>query len=179
MNFRYCVVFLLLGIGALAISSRVATGEVETALPVPDRLLFSTGIAGVFDGERNAMFAVELRSGTHYAGVHPWLGLGWATDGATFVGGGALYTLGEHRRWQSTVGFGPGYYERNQGPDLGKHLEFLSFLEVSRTLAHDHRVVLRLAHISNGSLADNNPGTELLTVGYLVPLGGNEHSNRR
>lgn len=155
---------------ALVANSPAAAIEAEAGAPVPDRLLFSTGAAGVFDGERNAMLAVELRGGVEYAGVHPWLGFGWATDGAIFVGGGALYTLGEDHPWQATVGFGPGYYERNQGPDLGKHLEFLSFVEFSRTLRRGHRVVLRLAHISNGSLADINPGTELLTLGYMIPV---------
>ncbi|HEY0945532.1 MAG TPA: acyloxyacyl hydrolase [Opitutaceae bacterium] len=149
---------------------RAAGGGDERPAVVPDRLVFGTGIAGVFDGERNAMLSVELRGGAGWAGIHPWVGLGWATDGAIFAGGGALYTLGEFRRWQTTVGFGPGYYERNQGPDLGKHLEFLSFVEVSRRLRRGHRVVLRLAHISNGSLGDRNPGTELLTAGYMIPL---------
>lgn len=137
----------------------------------PHQLSIAGGVAGVFDRERNAMVALELRGGMGYAGLHPWLGASWATDGGTFIGGGALYTFREDRAWQATIGFGPGYYERNQGRDLGKHLEFLSFFEVSGDIGRHQRIALRLAHISNGSLGDNNPGTELLTLGYLIPLG--------
>jgi hypothetical protein len=99
------------------------------------------------------------------------LGAGWATDGAVFAGGGLIYSFAvPAQNWIFSVGVGPGYYERHQGADLGSHLEFYSFAEVARRLPWHHRVLLRLSHISNGGITEPNPGAELLTLGYAMPL---------
>jgi hypothetical protein len=68
------------------------------------------------------------------------------------------------------VGAAPGYYERHEGVDLGKHFEICSFFEASCALSRRARLNLRLAHISNGALSERNPGVELFSVGYAVPL---------
>ena len=136
-----------------------------------NELVLSGGPSGVFDTEHNPTLVAEFRLGRNWVGIHPWLGLGWATDGAVFAGGGILYTIGLPRsEWQVTAGVGPGYYERHEGVDLGSHLEFCTFAEISRNMPWGHRVMVRMMHISNGGLTERNPGNELLLLGYAMPL---------
>ena len=73
-------------------------------------------------------------------------------------------------RGEWVVGFGPGYYDRHEGKDLGSQLEFYSFAEAGWEISPGRHLLVRLAHISNGSFADNNPGTELLTFGVSLRL---------
>lgn len=135
-----------------------------------NQLILSSGLSGIFDSEHNLTFIAEYRFGINSHGIHPWLGLSWATDGAVFAGGGILYSLALSSDWQVTAGVGPGYYERHQGADLGSHLEFCTFSEISRNMPWGHRVMFRLMHISNGGLTERNPGNELLLFGYAMPL---------
>jgi lipid A 3-O-deacylase len=135
------------------------------------QLTLSAGASGIFDTEHNLTFVAEYRHGRNWKGIHPWLGASWATDGAVFAGGGALYSLAlGGGNWQLSVGSGPGYYERHEGADLGSHLEFCTFSEISRNMPWGHRVMFRLMHISNGGLTEKNPGNELLLLGYAMPL---------
>lgn len=136
-----------------------------------DWIMVSGGVSGLFDSERNPVVMLDYRFANQWKGLRPWLGLSWATDGAVFAGGGAVYTIGMlDDALTFSVGTGPGYYERHQGEDLGSHLEFCSFAEVARRLPWEHRVVLRLVHISNGGITERNPGAELLMLGYAMPL---------
>jgi len=135
-----------------------------------NQVVMSAGASGIFDTEHNLTFIAEYRFGRNWRGVHPWLSLSWATDGAVFAGGGMLYSLALDADWQVTAGGGPGYYERHQGAELGSHLEFCTFGEISRNMPWGHRVMFRLMHISNGGLTERNPGNELLLLGYAMPL---------
>lgn len=165
-NFR--LAFCLLSLSFTAIP---AAGSVQNEIQqAPSRILFHGGVSGLLDNETPPALAVEYRWGNSLAGLQPWVGGGWATDGAIFAGAGVSRTWAINSRWEAAAGFGPGYYDRHEGLDLGSHLEFYSFAEVGWALAPAKRLVLRLAHISNGSLADVNPGTELLTIGYSVEL---------
>jgi hypothetical protein len=134
------------------------------------RLMVHGGVSGLFDSETNPALAMEYRLPQTLGGMHPWIGGSWATDGAVFAGAGLVRKWAVAAHWEISVGFGPGYYDRREGLDLGSHLEFYSFAEAGWEIVRGQRVVLRLAHISNGSLGDTNPGTELLTLGYSVEL---------
>lgn len=156
-------IFCLFAFGLLATVSRGVLAQDEVTL--------SSGTSGLFDTEHNLTFVLEYRVARDWHGIHPWGGLSWATDGAVFAGAGGFYSVGlDGERWIASVGFAPGYYERHQGADLGSHLEFCSFVEVSRNLPWHQRVMVRLMHISNGGITERNPGNELLLLGYAIPL---------
>jgi hypothetical protein len=158
----YCLLLLVVSGRAVALTS---TFEDRGSI------MLSGGVSGIFDSERNPVVMLDYRFASHWKGARPWLGLSWATDGAVFAGGGVVYTVGTaDGAWALSAGTGPGYYERHQGEDLGSHLEFCSFVEIARSLAWEHRVVLRLVHISNGGITERNPGAELLMLGYAMPL---------
>ena len=150
----------------IALAVAIRCGAVAPA----DEVVFLGGVSGVFDREKNPALAVEYRSKREWATLRPWVAAGWATDGAVFAGGGAMRGWGLGGPWRCEVGFGAGRYDRHEGRDLGSHLEFLTYGEISRRLGERRSVIVRLTHISNGSLADINPGTELLTLGYGISL---------
>lgn len=145
-------------------------GGASRAETVEARVLLHSGVAGLCDREKNPALAIEYRPAVSYATLRPWLGLGWATDGAVFAGVGVAREWELSSRWEASMGFGPGYYERHEGTDLGSHLEFYSYVELGYRLRPERRLIFRLAHISNGSISDRNPGTELFTVGYAFSL---------
>jgi len=160
---RFCCLFML---GLSGRSVLFASTSTER-----DWIMLSGGVSGLFDSERNPTFVAEYRFAKNWNSLRPWAGLSWATDGAVFAGGGIMYTLAAvDENWLVSVGTGPGYYERHQGADLGSHMEFCTFGEISRNLPWKHRVMIRLMHISNGGLTERNPGNELLLLGYAMPL---------
>ena len=139
-------------------------------------LTVNVGMTGLFDSEKTPIFSGEYRFGWEYYGFRPWLGASWATDGAVFMGGGIIWTYvpvhrdGRRLPWRFTLGFGPGYYERHEGPNLGSHLEFISFAEIGYVLPNRCMLSTKLAHISNGGVSTWNPGVELLMFGFTIPL---------
>jgi len=150
-----------------ALFSSSAGREVEGG---SSELVFLGGASGVFDRETNPAVTVEYRAQRSFARLRPWLAAGWATDGAVFAGGGALRSWTLCEAWSFTAGIGAGRYDRHEGRDLGSHLEFLTYGEIARRVGVGRSVRVRLTHISNGSLGDVNPGTELVAIGYSVAL---------
>ena len=69
-----------------------------------------------------------------------------------------------------TPSFAAGLYLDGDGKDLGHAIEFRSALEVSYQFKIRLRLGLMIYHLSNASLSDNNPGTEVLSLGYSVPF---------
>lgn len=67
-----------------------------------------------------------------------------------------------------SVGFAPGFYLHgsNGDTDLGFPLQFMSSVGIDHQFHDGTRIGLWFSHISNASLADDNPGTELLTLKY-------------
>jgi lipid A 3-O-deacylase len=151
-------------------AASIAAEQSHRPLPERDRFVFHGGISGVFDEETVPAFATEYRWAAAKAGLQPWVGGGWATDGAIFAGAGVLHTWRPARRWEFVAGFGPGYYDRHEGLDLGSQVEFYSFAEVNCAVSTGKRLLVRFAHISNASMSEINPGTELLTLGFSFDL---------
>src|SRR5450756_2297557 len=100
---RRCWLCLLMLFSWIALSAKAPVDQ--------DSVMLSVGVSGLFDSERNPVVMLDYRFAKHWKGVRPWLGLGWATDGAVFAGGGAAYTVGTSDGvWAFSAGTGPGYY---------------------------------------------------------------------
>jgi hypothetical protein len=67
--------------------------------------------------------------------------------------------------------FAPGYYNMGSGKDLGSALEFRSGLEVGFCFSNGTRLGVEFNHISNGGLADHNPGANSLMLMVTIPTG--------
>jgi hypothetical protein len=70
-----------------------------------------------------------------------------------------------------TPSFAAGYYDNGDGVDLGHEVEFRSSIELSYRFDNRTRLGVSFYHLSNASIGDTNPGTEVLSVVYSIPLG--------
>jgi lipid A 3-O-deacylase len=110
--------------------------------------------AGVFDalsegaGNRSAAGRIELRLGTKLLFIGPTIGLMANADG------GAL-----------------GGYHRGDSKDLGGVFQFRVGLGLSYQFEGGSRLGVRVDHISNAHIHDENPGEEEFLFTYAVPLG--------
>ena len=136
----------------------------------PAIVTFGVGSLGVFDDDPTLNFSIDFRFAIHRAWFQPRVFATWATDGSRLAGAGLLLNREVGRGWRVTIGFGPGYYERNRGRNLGSSIEFLSTFEISRRLSDGLRGGVTLEHISNGSISNHNPGTETIRLFLSVPF---------
>ena len=137
----------------------------------PSCLVFG---AGYFDingqDDEAADFRLEYRHGEKFWIFKPWAGIEVTSDGAFYGAVGVLIDIDIGERVVLTPSFGAGYYEEGSGKDLCYEIEFRSQIELSYRLDNRARLGLAFSHISNASLGDDNPGVEILSVYYALPL---------
>lgn len=157
--------------GALSL---VALGSVSQAeVPKPEQVIFGAGVNQVFDPHEAAFGSIELRFTPLVDELRPWIYGSLSTEAGVFTGLGLAYThaFGESR-WSATAGVGPGYYHDGDDVFLGGDFEILSFIEVAYRLNNDATIGARFAHLSNAGVRNVNPGTEMVSLQYSIPLGG-------
>ena len=125
-----------------------------------------------FDDDDQALdLRAEFRSSYKFLGVvKPWLGVQITSDIASYAVGGILIDMFFGRRVVVTPSFGVGAYSDGDGKDLGNTVEFRSQIEAGYRFDDRSRMSLALSHISNASLGDRNPGVNILSVYYHIPL---------
>jgi len=136
----------------------------------PPFLALGAGFFDINDNEEAAEFRIEYRGARRLWIFKPFGGLMATSDAAVYGYGGILLDVFFGRRWVLTPSFAAGLYENGSGKDLGHAVEFRSALELAYRFENRARVGLSFYHLSNSSLADNNPGTEVLTLVYSIPL---------
>lgn len=141
-----------------------------TSLAQNFQLGVGPGLYDAFDAGKVGGGFVEARWPTLFGWGGPWASVEATGDQSVYLSGGVLgdFSLGE--RWHFTPSFGAGYYRQGDGKDLGHELEFRTTLELSFSLGNGQRLGVSLAHISNASLSDKNPGMEVVKLIYLLPL---------
>ncbi len=138
----------------------------------PDRLVFGAGLYDVIDLEEETLdLRFEYRWGWSLWVLQPWAGVEVTGDGALYGAVGVLANFEIGPRWVFTPGFGAGLYDEGDGKDLNHAVQFRTQVEFARRFEKDTRLAFALSHISNAGLDDKNPGTEVLTVYYSIPLG--------
>ena len=137
----------------------------------PDMVNFAFGSSNVGDQDRASAIQGEFRSGYDMWGISPFVGFMRFGDGAFYgyFGLGMEIELGGG--FILTPNLAAGYYTASSGgDDLGHPMEFRSGGEIAYQLESGGRVGLAFHHISNASIGDRNPGTELLRISYSFPL---------
>ena len=100
----------------------------------------------------------------------PFYGIEITSDSAFYVLGGLFIEEKISKNFYITPSFGAGVYSKGNGKDLGNEIEFRSGLEISYELQTKKRIGLSVSHISNSSIGDKNPGTEILSLSYQFPF---------
>lgn len=157
--------------GALSVVVPASVARAE--VPKPEQLILGVGVNQVFDPHEAAFGSIELRFTPLAAELRPWIYGSLSTEGGVFTGLGLAYTyaFGESR-WSASAGIGPGYYHDGDDVFLGGDFEILSFIEVAYRLHNDATIGARFAHLSNAGVRNVNPGTEMVSLQYSIPLGG-------
>ena len=153
--------------------------------------VFGLGIYDIkFDGsEKNQTtdFRYEYRSDRSLLDIgpkediffflKPFFGIEYTNDSASYFLTGIYFedNLGElfegdKSKFYFTPSFGAGIYDDASGKKLGNDLQFRTALEVSYELKNKNRVGISFSHISNANLGDKNPGVEILSFSYHIPL---------
>jgi len=135
----------------------------------PSYLTLGVGYFDINDNQDAVEFRAEWRFKKLFWKIHPFVGLMGTTDKAVYgYGGIALdWKLG---KFVLTPSFAAGAYTDGDGKDLGHTIEFRSALEVAYQFENRHRLGLIFYHLSNASIGDTNPGTEVLSLGYSIPF---------
>jgi lipid A 3-O-deacylase len=135
----------------------------------PSYLTLGAGYYDINDNQGAAEFRVEWRFKEMFWGIHPFAGVMGTSDSAVYSYGGIAFDwkLG---KFVFTPSFSAGAYRDGDGKDLGHVVEFRSALEIAYEFENRHRLGLIFYHLSNASISDNNPGTEVFSLGYSIPF---------
>ncbi len=143
-----------------------------------DAALLSFGV-GYFDALRAikdddaddaADFRLEYRHDEKLWIFKPWAGIEATSEGGIWGGGGVLVDIYFGNRVVLTPSFGVGAFTEGDGLDLDSVIEFRSQIELAYRFNDRSRLAFAISHISNASIGDTNPGVEIATVYYHLPL---------
>jgi lipid A 3-O-deacylase len=138
-----------------------------------DLLSFGVGYWDIGDDEGAADFRLEYRP---YAPIiidefRPWVGFEVTSDWSIWGGAGFLFDWNFSPNWYLTPSVGVGFYSQGDSDlDLGSAIEFRSQLELAYSFNNGYRVGAAFGHLSNASIDDDNPGTEVLNVYWHMPF---------
>lgn len=163
------------GVGKIWVLAVFALAATAVAAPAsaqePSFLSFGVGWYDINDDQDAVDLRIEYRSKAKFLGfVKPWVGVELTSDAAAYGVAGILTDIYFGRRIVLTPSFGVGVYADGNGKDLGSAIEFRSQLELGYRFDDRSRLALAFGHISNAHLTDQNPGSEILTVYYHLPL---------
>lgn len=158
------VIFIALAAAAIIFPITVHADESMLGLGV--------GYFDVFDGDDTAAdFRVEYRAGEPCFGkIKHFIAGHINSDGGIYGLGGLYGDIPLSPEWTLTPSFGAGLYSDGDGKDLGHTIELRTQLELGYNFQNGSRLSGGLAHISNGGLDNHNPGTEVLSLNYYLPL---------
>lgn len=135
-----------------------------------ERLQIGLGFFDVTDEWGAAEFRVEWQGKRRFWEARPLAGAMATSDGSMYGYAGFVADFSLTDRLTFSPSFAPGIYIRNGGKKLGHKIEFRSMAEVAYKLDRGRRLGLAIYHLSNASLDKYNPGTEVVSISYTLPL---------
>ena len=136
----------------------------------PSFITLGIGYYDFNDNEEAAEFRLEWRGKKLLWHIKPLLGIMATSDSAVYGYGGIALDIYFGRRVFITPSFAAGYYYDGDGKDLGSAAEFRSAIEIGWRFDNRSRLSAMVYHLSNAGIDDNNPGTEVFSIGYSFPL---------
>ena len=156
--------------GAAALFGGVLLMSAPARAEEPAFLTFGIGEYDFLHNNHAGDFFLEYRADRLWK-IHPKAGFEFTTDGASFFYGGFNFDIPMGRHFMLTLGSAVGHYSDGNGKKLGNSVEFKSGGAIALRLRNRARLGLELYHISSAGLGSHNPGTEILSVTYSVPIG--------
>jgi len=178
VNYLFLRRISLLALSILIASPAVADDGVHVIQGGP--AYFSAGL-GAFNaaGVRPSMdngfnptlpeIDLEYQSAAKLFGVGALWGLVANTDGG-FMGYTGFYSDIAWHHWVLTPVLGMGGYNQGRGKYLGSTFQFRLELGMTYQFANQSRLGLKIAHISNAKIHQEDPGEDEILVTYAVPL---------
>ena len=164
MLIRFLTAVCAIG-GAMAMSAPVRADD-------PAFLTFGGGYYDVLrQNHEAAEFRAEYWSDYKLWFLHPFAGGMGTSAGSGYAYAGLRADLFLGRRVVLSGAEAVGAYIRGGGQDLGSVLEFRSAAEIAYRFDNRGRLGIAFYHLSNASLGRINPGTEVLSLFYAIPLG--------
>ena len=148
-----------------------ASGPTASAEDDPHFLTLAAGYYDINDEWDAAEFRAEFRARNRFWIFKPFGGMMATSDAAFYGYAGALVDLYFGRRLVVTPSLAAGLYEDGDGKDLRNTIIFRSAIEVAYRFDNRARIGLSFSYLSNAGLADSDPGTEVLSLNYSIPLG--------
>jgi hypothetical protein len=178
---RLCVAVVLCCISVALLAESVQAQEQDTnpfaelgPLVVhggeADALMLGLGVFDPLDNETSMAATLEYRLGPKLGFIGPALG-GMANGEGGMFGYVGLYADLSIGSFYFTPQLGLGAYRRGGSRDLGGVFQFRETVEFSYRFSNGHRLGLRIAHISNADLHEQNPGAEEIHLTYAIALG--------
>ena len=135
-------------------------------------LALGLGQAEVIDGvEKPTRYSIEARTRSLTAAeLTPLAGVGFTESEASLFYAGLNANFWPFDWWAITPGFAAGVFDGGDAVQLGSSIEFRSSIETSVRFPNGIRLGLSFAHVSNGGLSNENPGTETWSVVLLLPF---------
>ena len=75
-----------------------------------------------------------------------------------------------NENWVLTPSGGAGAYRRGNGKDMGSVLQFRVQGDIAYRFEDGSRIALSVSHLSNARTSNQNPGAEIISLYYLVPI---------
>ena len=160
---RFCLFIAVIILVWIAGSDPARAGQ----MPL---LGLGAGIVGILDKDKSVYGCIEYRSSAEFYRMSPWVSIEFSER--FFYGTvGVRIDFELTRHLVFTPSLGAGFYSEDNGIELGHALEFRSAAELSWRFQNSGRLAVSFGHISNGGIDDTNPGSELLKITWLIPLG--------
>ena len=135
------------------------------------RFQFGAGYFDVTDDWSAAEFRIEWHGNEVYKKIRPLSGLMATSNGAYYGYAGLISDFELSDRFIFSPSFAPGIYVKGgSAKKLGHWIEFRSMAELSYKLNSGARIGIAIYHLSNASLDDFNPGTEVISFSYTLPV---------
>jgi len=170
-RFRPCTLCLLLMPALFTARAQDPNAIIEANQGPTERhrLKLFAGASQIFDAHVDPVVGFELQPGWRWHGIGLWASLCGGKRTGSYAASGISYSIPLSESWKLTPSFGLGYFKEGKF-ELGNELEFRSAIELTRKLQRGFNLGVSLAHISNASLSNINPGTEAVCVSLSFPI---------
>lgn len=153
--------------GEDARSAALSLGGIQLLADEPSYLSFQVGAFDFSDDDRTAVAYTEFRYGKKLFFIGPVIGIMANTQGGVF-GYGGVYADIKYGNWVATPSVTAGGYRQGGSKDLGGIFQFRSSFTLAYQFDRGARLGVRLAHISNAHIYDNNPGENEVLLTYAI-----------